>query len=94
MILVQPQTWKTSNVLKEEESYIQSSPDSVDVFDEFFSVSSSDNQLAETAESPSAVMATVSLEARRILENLPDFEVLQKPYLVILKKENNNLFLN
>lgn len=93
MVLVQPKTWKTSNPLKEEESYVQSSSGSVDVFDEFFGVSSSDNQSTETAESPSDVMVTVSFEARKILENLPDFEVLQKPYLVILKKENN-LFLN
>lgn len=94
MILVQPQTWKTSDALKEDESCIQNSSDSVDVFDEFFSVSSSDNQSAEIVESPSAVLTTVSLEAQRILENLPNFEVLQKPYLVILEKKNNSLFFN
>ncbi|XP_022160585.1 putative uncharacterized protein DDB_G0282133 isoform X2 [Myzus persicae] len=92
----QPQTWKTSEVVKEEETPIQSSPESVDVFDEFFSASlpsSSDNQSIDTIESPSSFIATVSPEAQRILDNLPDFKVLQKPYLVILKKENN-LFLN
>jgi len=48
----------------------------------------------ETTESSSAPVPvpTVSLEAQRILDTLPDFDVLQKPYLVILKKENN-LFL-
>lgn len=54
----------------------------------------SDNQSVENNESPSAPVASVSLEAQRILDNLPDFEVLQKPYLVILEKGNNNLFLN
>ncbi|XP_015363549.1 PREDICTED: putative uncharacterized protein DDB_G0282133 isoform X2 [Diuraphis noxia] len=91
----QPQTWKTSEVVKEEETPIQSSPESVDVFDEFFSSSlpsSSHNQLIDTFESPSSLITTVSHEAQRILDNLPDFKVLQKPYLVILEKENN-LFL-
>ncbi|XP_060856404.1 uncharacterized protein PF3D7_1120600 isoform X2 [Metopolophium dirhodum] len=92
----QPQTWKTSEVVKEEDTPFQSSPESIDVFDEFFSASlpsSSDNQSIDTIESPSSLIATVSHEAQRILDNLPDFKVLQKPYLVILEKENN-LFLN
>jgi len=82
--------------VKEEETPIQSSPESIDVFDEFFSASlpsSSDNQSIDTIESPSSPVATVSHEAQAILDNLPDFEVLQKSYLVILEKENN-LFLN
>lgn len=81
--------------MKEEDTPFQSSPESIDVFDEFFSASlpsSSDNQ-SDTIESPSSLIATVSHEAQRILDNLPDFKVLQKPYLVILEKENN-LFLN
>lgn len=92
----QPQTWKTSEIVKEEDTHIQSSPESIDVFDEFFSTSlpsSSDNQSIDTIESPSSLIATVSNEAQRILDNLPDFKVLQKPYLVILERENN-LFLN
>ncbi|CAH1731673.1 aftiphilin isoform X4 [Aphis gossypii] len=92
----QPQTWKTSEVVKEEDTHIQSSPESIDVFDEFFNTSlpsSSDNQSIDTIESPSSLIATVSHEAQRILDNLPDFKVLQKPYLVILERENN-LFLN
>ncbi|XP_060846643.1 aftiphilin isoform X3 [Rhopalosiphum padi] len=73
----QPQTWKTSEVVKEEEIHIQSSPESTDVFDEFFSASlpsSSDNQSIDTIDSPSSLIATVSHEAQRILDNLPDFE--------------------
>jgi len=96
LTLVQPQTWKTSEVVKEEDTAFQSSPESIDVFDEFFNASlpsSSDNQSIDTIESPSSLIATVSHEAQRILDNLPDFKVLQKPYLVILEKENN-LFLN
>lgn len=82
--------------MKEDEVYVQSSPESVDVFDEFFGASlpSSDNQSVDTNESPSTTMPTLSPEAQRILDSLPDYEVLQKPYLVILEKENNNLFLN
>jgi len=82
--------------VKEEEIHIQSSPESTDEFDEFFSASlpsSSDNQSIDTIDSPSSLIATVSHEAQRILDNLPDFEVLQKPYLVILERENN-IFLN
>ncbi|XP_025198416.1 aftiphilin isoform X2 [Melanaphis sacchari] len=106
----QPKTWKTSEVVKEEEEKeeeneeeekeeeipIQSSPESIVVFDEFFSASlppSSDNHSTDTIESPSSPIATVSHEAQRILDSLPDFKVLQKPYLVILERENN-LFLN
>lgn len=83
--------------MKEEESPVLSSPESLDVFDKLFGVSLpplSDNQSVENIESPSAAVASVSLEAQRILDNLPDFEVLQKPYLVILEKRNDNLFLN
>lgn len=97
MILVQPQSWKTSEVVREETTPVESSPESVDVFDQFFNsslASSSDNQSIETIESPSTSVATVSLEAQRILDNLPDFDVLQKPYLAILEKESNNFFLN
>lgn len=82
--------------MKEEETATQSSPESIDVFDEFFSASlpsSSDNQSIDTIESPSSLVETVSFEAQRILDSLPDFKVLEKPYLVILEKENN-LFLN
>jgi hypothetical protein len=39
-------------------------------------------------------VATVSLEAQRILDNLPNFDVLEKPYLAILEKESNNFFFN
>lgn len=82
--------------VKEDEVYVQSSPESVDVFDEFFGASlpSSDNQSVDTIESPSTSTPTVSPEAQKILDSLPDFEVLQKPYLVVLEKENNNLFLS
>ncbi|XP_025423587.1 aftiphilin isoform X2 [Sipha flava] len=93
----QPQTWKTSEVVKEEGTPVQSSPESVDVFDQFFNsslASSSDNQSIETIESPSTSVATVSLEAQRILDNLPNFDVLEKPYLAILEKESNNFFFN
>jgi len=78
--------------MKEEETPNQSSPESIDVFDEFFSASlpsSSDNQSIDTIESPSSLIATVSPEAQRILDNLPDFKVLQKPYLEILERDNN-----
>lgn len=34
--------------------------------------------------------SNVSLEAQSILDNFPDFEILQKPYLVILNKFNTN----
>lgn len=33
---------------------------------------------------------SVSIEAQNILDNFPDFEILQKPYLVILNKCNTN----
>lgn len=95
MILVQPQVWKTSEVVKDEESYVQSSPDSVDVLDEFFDASlpSSNRHSIEATESPSTPVATISQEAQKILDSLPNFDVLQKPYLVILEKENK-LILN
>lgn len=82
--------------MKDEESPILSSPESLDVFDKLFevSLSPSDNQSVEIIESPSSTETSVSLEAQVILDNLPNFEVLQKPYLVILEKGNNNLFLN
>ncbi|XP_008178768.1 uncharacterized protein LOC100575814 isoform X2 [Acyrthosiphon pisum] len=75
---LQPQTWKTSEVVKEEDTPFQSSPESIDVFDEFFSASlpsSSDNQSIDTIESPSSLVPTVSHEAQQILDNLPDFKV-------------------
>lgn len=100
MILVQPQTWKTSEVIKEEstnETSTQSSPENEDVFNEFFSAPLPplpSNHPIKTTESPKVIVKTVSVKAQTILDNLPDFEVLQKPYLVILEKENNSLFLN
>jgi len=74
--------------MKNGEEYTESIND----FEEFFSVSF-DNQFAESNENPKSDEVTVSLNAQRILDNLPDFEVLQKSYLVILNKENK-YFLN
>lgn len=59
---------------------------------EFFSPSF-DNQLSERIEKSNVDDVVISLDAQRILDNLPDFEVLQKSYLVILSKENK-FFLN
>lgn len=86
---VQPQTWKTSEVLKDE-YFVKNSADICDkVFDA--QLQSSDCQSTEISEHP---RTTISLEAQRILDVLPEFDVLEKPYLVILENENNNLFLN
>jgi len=74
--------------MKNEEEYTESIND----FEEFFSVSF-DSQFAESNENPKSDEVTVSLNAQRILDNLPDFEVLQKSYLVILNKEKK-YFLN
>lgn len=92
---VQPQAWKSSEVLKEEESYVENK---INVVDEFFDTSSppSNNQSTKSVDSPCDPTPTISVEAQKILDSLPDFGVLQKPYLVILENENknNNLFLS
>lgn len=75
-----------------EETPVQNNPKNVDLFNNFLNSPLSplsDNQLVETNEGSNAIVTTEILEAQMILDSLPDFEVLQKSYLVILEKENN-----
>ncbi|VVC34274.1 Hypothetical protein CINCED_3A017358 [Cinara cedri] len=83
---------KDEEILVNEEVSIQSSPESIDIFNSIFNVSSK-NQSVESIENSPTDEVKISLEAQTILDKLPDFEVLQKSYLLILEKENNNPFL-
>lgn len=83
---------KDEKILVNEEVSIQSSPESIDIFNDIFGVPK--NQFAGPPESSPTDVVKISLEAQMILDNLPDFEVLQKSYLFILEKENNNPFLS
>lgn len=99
VILVQPQTWKTFEPVKNEsvkceEIPVQSSPVNTEVLDEFFSATLPPSSNNQPIESSSSLVVPISIEAQQILDNLPNFEVLQKPYLVILGKENDSLFLH
>lgn len=80
--------------MKCEEMPVQSSPVNVGVLDEFFNVSLPSSSNNQFIESQSSLVVPISIEAQKILDNLPNFEVLQKPYLVILRKENDSLFLH
>lgn len=98
-LLVPPQTWKTSEIVNEEsteETPIKSGLKNLELFNKILCTPLPplpDNQLEETIESLSSV-TTTSLEAQMILDNLPDFEVLQKPYIMILEKGSHKFFLN
>lgn len=65
----------------EDDISVQNNNENLNEFNEYFGTSLSDNQSINIIENSS-----VSLEAQRILDNFPDFEILQKPYLVILEK--------
>ncbi|XP_050437977.1 uncharacterized protein LOC126844137 isoform X2 [Adelges cooleyi] len=45
------------------------------------------NDVAESCNN--SIETIVSLEAQKILDSLPNYDVLQKPYLVVLKKDHN-----
>lgn len=80
-------------LVTEEEVSVQSSSESIHIFNDIFSVPSN-NKPVEPVESSPTDMVKISIEAQMILDNLPDFDVLQKSYLFILEKENNNSFFS
>lgn len=69
---------------------VPSSPESIDMFNDIFSVPSNNKSVKS---SPTGVLK-ISIEAQMILDSLPDLEVLQKSYLLILDKGNNNPLLS
>lgn len=89
---VKPETWKTSEIINEQFIKNEEYTESMNAFDDFLNASF-DDQMTESVEKSKPDEVPISLDAQRILNNLPDFEVLQKSYLVILNKENN-FFLN
>lgn len=84
---------KDEEIFSNEEVSGPSSPESIDIFNDIFSVPSNNQSIESVKSSPTDVLK-ISIEAQMILDNLPDLEVLQKSYLLILKKENNNPFLS
>lgn len=72
---------------------VPSSPESIDMFNDIFSVPSNNKSIESVKSSPTGVLK-ISIEAQMILDSLPDLEVLQKSYLLILDKGNNNPLLS